>query len=76
MLKSPSIVVCYHGCDQSVADRVIKHDEHIQESKNSFFRIDCSIYQFRVMTASNESEGHSDTLTMPTVASDIGPNHL
>lgn len=40
----PRIILGYHGCDQSVADRVLAEGEHLEMSKNSYDWLGEGIY--------------------------------
>ena len=44
MYVSPEIVVGFHGCDRSVADRVIKHGEALVKSENDYDWLGHGIY--------------------------------
>ncbi len=36
MYTSPEIVIGFHGCDRTIADKVIKHGESLSKSENSY----------------------------------------
>lgn len=44
MYSTPSVVFGFHGCDQEIADRVIKHNEPLARSEKSYDWLGHGIY--------------------------------
>lgn len=44
MYVSPEIVVGFHGCDRSIAEKVIKHGEHLADSQNDYDWLGHGVY--------------------------------